>query len=412
MGRGVRRAAVGALLVLVAGAWSLALGLGPRATAEPEPSAARLESFEMPGPPVDPTLPGGRLPGRRTVPKVNVLLPAGYDTSPGARYPVLWLLHGANGGADSWKADLQTVLAGVDAVIVMPDGGMFGMYTDWWNDGHRGAPAWATQHLVHLREEVEQRYRIRDGRRWHALAGISMGGQGALRYAALLPGYFGSVAALSAALPDIQTVDMQVGLAALMAAGSVQGVEYERVWGPPSGAYAQGNSPAALLPNYEHTRVFLVAGNGVSCPQDPIRGADSLLVDTITETGIHLQQRRFASALRAAGVDVTDSIECGIHTFGVWERAWPVVRAWGFFERVPDRPTSWTYRTIAAAGEAWGLQYRFAAPPSEVVELRRAGDVLSVTGTGRLDVRGPEGCRLTLALPFAGKLPPSCWARH
>ena len=76
-------------------------------------------------------------------------------------------------------------------IMVMPDGGQFGMYMDWWNGGVRGAPAWATYHLQVLRQEIERRYPIRRGRRWHAIAGISMGGQGALRYAAMLPGYFG-----------------------------------------------------------------------------------------------------------------------------------------------------------------------------------------------------------------------------
>ena len=89
----------------------------------------------------------------------------------------------------------------------MPDGGVFGMYTDWWNDGARGNPAWATYHLRVLRREIERRYPIRAGRRWHAIGGISMGGQGTLRYAAMLPGYFGSAAGFSAALPDTQIPD-------------------------------------------------------------------------------------------------------------------------------------------------------------------------------------------------------------
>src|SRR3546814_7766171 len=75
----------------------------------------------------------------------------------------------------------------------MPDGGVFGMYMDWWNGGRREGPAWASYHLDVLRQTIDDRYNIRPGRRWHAIGGISMGGQGALRYAALLPGYFGSV---------------------------------------------------------------------------------------------------------------------------------------------------------------------------------------------------------------------------
>ena len=94
----------------------------------------------------------------------------------------------------------------------MPDGGKFGMYTDWWNGGRRGDPAWATYHLKVLRRTIERRYRIRPGRRWHAIGGISMGGQGTLRYAAMLPGYFGSAVGFSAAFPDTQSPVAVAGL--------------------------------------------------------------------------------------------------------------------------------------------------------------------------------------------------------
>ena len=29
---------------------------------------------------------------------------------------------------------------------------------------------------------------------------------------------------------------------------------------------------------------------------------------------------------------------CGVHTFGVWDRAFAAARAWGFFKPVPERP--------------------------------------------------------------------------
>src|SRR3546814_20151946 len=87
------------------------------------------------------------------------------------------------------------------------------MDMDWWNGGRREGPAWASYHLDVLRQTIDDRYNIRPGRRSHAIGGISLGGQGALRYAALLPGYFGSVASFSADMPDTPTVEFQVGLA-------------------------------------------------------------------------------------------------------------------------------------------------------------------------------------------------------
>ena len=375
-----------------------------RAAAAPAP--ARIETFDVATRLVDPSSPGGILQKRRTSPRVHVLLPEGYDDHPGERYPVLWLLHGANGGTDSWLSSIKKLAAGLPAVIVMPDGGQFGMYMDWWNGGTRGGPAWATFHLQVLRQKIEERYRIRPERRWHAIAGISMGGQGALRYAALLPGYFGSVAGFSAALPNMRTPEAEVGLGVLTSAGGAVGVTYDAVYGPPTAPYARGTNPQDLVTNYEHSRIFLTSGLGAHCPQDPI--PQTLAIDTITETFIHLQQGPFAAAARNAGADVTPQTTCGSHTFGVWDRAFAAARAWGFFEPVPEAPHRWTYRTIATTGEAWGLRFRFAQPPSNVVVLRRAGDALRVSGHGRLELRGPEGCHVELDLPYDGRLPAAC----
>jgi S-formylglutathione hydrolase FrmB len=110
----------------------------------------------------------------------------------------------ANGGADTWASGIRKLAAGLPAIVVMPGGGMFGMYTDWWHDGARANPAWASYHLRLLKDTIESRYRVLPERRWHAIGGISMGGQGALRYAGLLPGYFGSVVGFSAASPNTQ----------------------------------------------------------------------------------------------------------------------------------------------------------------------------------------------------------------
>jgi S-formylglutathione hydrolase FrmB len=387
--------------------FALVVALGLLALAPAPALAAKLRSFELPSPLVDTSSPGGKLASGRTVPKVNILLPDGYDAHSKRGYPVLWLLHGANGGTDNWipgstkLAGITKLAAGFPGIVVMPDGGLFGMYTDWWNGGARSNPAWATYHLRVLRRTIERRYPIRSGRRWHAIAGISMGGQGTLRYAAMLPGYFGSAVGFSAALPDTQSPVAQGGITALT------GIRYEAIFGPAAGAYAEGNSPQALAPNYGHTRLYLTSGNGTNCPQDPVNPG-SIALDAATEGALHSQQAPFAAAVRAAGADVTAVTTCGVHTFGVWDRAFAAARAWGFFKPVPELPRSWVYRTVATAGEMWGLRFRFAKPPSVVARFKRSGRTLAATGKGSVRIRGGPGCRLSAKLPFERRLPRAC----
>lgn len=399
---------LGGLVVRVLCALALAVGttaLAPTGTAVADQSgpAQRLETFELPSPLVDTSTPGALLPGGRTVPKVNVLLPDGYDANPDRAYPVLWLLHGANGGADTWGSGIAELAAGLPAVVVMPDGGTFGMYTDWWQEGARANPAWATYHLRLLKDTIESRYRILPERRWHAIGGISMGGQGALRYAGLLPGYFGSVVGFSAAFPNMQAPEVQFGLSVL---GVVNGAGYHQIFGPATGPYAEGNNPTALVGNYAHTRMYLTSGNGINCPQDPI--LPSFPGDVVIEVLINVQQGLFAHTASAAGADVTATTTCGVHTFGVWDRAFAAARTWGFFEPVVEQPPNWEYRTVATTGEMWALDYEFEAPPSTVVTFTRSGDTLSATGSGRVHISGPGNCQLAATVPFTQPLPADC----
>lgn len=377
--------------------------VAPAGEAVADTSGQRLESFELPSPLIDTSAPGALLPGGRTVPKVNVLLPDGYDENPDRAYPVLWLLHGANNGADKWASNIEELAADLPAVIVMPDGGTFGMYMDWWHEGARANPAWATYHTQLLKDTIESRYRILPERRWHAIGGISMGGQGALRYAGLLPGYFGSVVGFSAALPNMQAPEVQFGLSVL---GLINGAGYRQIFGSPTGAYATGNNPTAIAGNYEHTRMYLTSGNGINCPQDPV--LPSFPGDVAIEVIINVQQGLFARTARAAGADVTTRTTCGVHTFGVWDRAFVAARAWGFFEPVEEHPANWAYRTVAAKGEMWSLDYEFAAPPTAVATFTRSGDTLSATGSGQVRISGRGNCELTETLPFSRPLPAAC----
>ena len=100
---------------------------------------------------------------------------------------------------------------------------------------------------------------------------------------------------------------------------------------------------------------------------------------------------------------------CGVHTFGVWDRAIPAARRWGFFEPVAENPDTWVYRTVATDGEAWGLGFRFAAPPDRIVDFRRRGPTLSIGAAGGpLTLTSPAGCSLSTPTPAEVHLPLPC----
>ncbi|HOO99929.1 MAG TPA: alpha/beta hydrolase-fold protein [Bacteroidales bacterium] len=136
--------------------------------------------------------------------KYAVYLPPDYGTSERS-YPVLYLLHGAGDDQTGWVqfgevlhiAD-KAILAGTvtPMVIIMPDA----------NTGRRGyvndvKGEWRYEDFFF--EEfipfVEKTYRIKSEKRYRAIAGLSMGGEGTFIYALHHPELFSSACPLSAA---------------------------------------------------------------------------------------------------------------------------------------------------------------------------------------------------------------------
>src|SRR4029453_12637315 len=112
--------------------------------------------------------------------------PKAFFSQAGAAWPVLYLVHGGFGTYVDWteSSDVASLARRRDVLVVMPDGGSLGFYTDWWARGG-SKPGWETFHLVELAQILERGLRAGDRR---AIAGLSMGGFGAISYAGRRPG--------------------------------------------------------------------------------------------------------------------------------------------------------------------------------------------------------------------------------
>src|SRR5262245_51144740 len=142
------------------------------------------------------------LPKRVRVPDstVRILVPAGYEGGR-TRYPVLYLLHGAGDTYATWteRTDVQELTAGLPLIVVMPDGGRdanAGFYSDWVD----GSRQWETFHTRVLPRWVDRHFRTLPQRRHRAVAGLSMGGFGAMSYAARHRALFRAAASFSGAV--------------------------------------------------------------------------------------------------------------------------------------------------------------------------------------------------------------------
>ncbi|TWJ06427.1 S-formylglutathione hydrolase FrmB [Stackebrandtia albiflava] len=225
-------------------------------------------------------------------PGVNVLLPDGYHTS-GKRYPVLYLLHGGNSDFRHFHMheNIVNLTAGREIIVVMPDAS-----TGWYSNPvstNTGPRNWEFFHIEQLLRWIEQNFRTfpeYDGR---AVAGFSMGGFGALKYAAKYYGHFCSVSSHSG--PASLRRDFGLVVHWANATSAALDLGGGTVYGAPlwDEARVSADNPMERIPSYHHKRVFLVAGTS----PDPVNW-----FDTVNETQVLAGQREFRAALSQAGI--------------------------------------------------------------------------------------------------------------
>lgn len=127
----------------------------------------------------------------------NLLLPQDYAASKD-RYPVLYLLHGYTDHYPAWISytDLVHYARRYSEIIVMPEGDN-GFYTNSYSDPKL---AWEDFVIKDLIPYIDSHYRTIATRQGRAIAGLSMGGYGAMKLGLKHPDMFAAIASLSGAL--------------------------------------------------------------------------------------------------------------------------------------------------------------------------------------------------------------------
>ncbi|MFI0448440.1 alpha/beta hydrolase [Actinomadura sp. 6N118] len=264
---------------------------------------------------------------------VRVRVPQGWQRDSARTWPVVFALGGGD-SADTqatWmeSTDIEDVAAQWDALVVMPDPGQAG-FTDWYNYGAFGAPAWETFHTVELRQLIERNFRGGDRR---AAIGISSGGLGAITMAGRHPGLFKYAASYSGLLHiTMPGIDAQ-----LMLLNASVGDAF-RIWGVPllHRANWRANNPYDLAEKMRGTGLYVSSGTtGDRGPLDPTdmtlpEAIRARLVGGISEQMTGLTSSAFVNRLRSLGIPVTANLYGdGWHQWKYWDRemktSWPAI---------------------------------------------------------------------------------------
>lgn len=153
----------------------------------------------------------------------------------GIKYPVLWLLHGTYGDHTDWvrKSSIELYACEKDLAVVMPSA-LNSNYSNW-DDFAIGYSMWdyVTEELMPM---IYNWYPISDRRADNFIAGLSMGGGGACKFAVNHPEKFAAAAILSSAPRNLRNIDLATAdartLTSIQNAGSLEEYvnSYENVW--------------------------------------------------------------------------------------------------------------------------------------------------------------------------------------
>lgn len=223
--------------------------------------------------------------------RYRVLVPEGYGQSL-RRYPVLVLLHGLMGNYRDWstRSNLAEHSRNIPLVIVMPDG-----ENSWYTNSEGDAKAKFEDYILNdLIQDVEQKYDVIRSSYGRAVAGLSMGGFGALKLALKRPRRFVVAASFSGALPAARDADF----------GSNMGKESERlrqIFGSAGSDTRRANDVYALV---------------AAIPKDQ---APYMYVDCGTDDPLLDANRQMSAALKTAGLAYEYHEYPGAHTWNYWD---------------------------------------------------------------------------------------------
>ncbi|QDP96996.1 esterase family protein [Microlunatus elymi] len=210
--------------------------------------------------------------------------------------PVLYLLHGLSDDDTIWlrRTSIERYAAPLGLAVVMPQ-----VHRSFYTDQAYGGRYWTflSEELPAL---VQSFFRVSDRREDTFVAGLSMGGYGAMKWALTEPDRFAAAASLSGAvnLTGLRTGRTRPDDPRM----------FERIFGDE--------------PIPESADLFALLGK-VDVERSP-----KLYVGCGTEDGLEPDNREFVRAIEDRGLDLRTSFVPGEHAWGLWDAEIQQVLDW------------------------------------------------------------------------------------
>lgn len=258
-------------------------------------------------------VPSGQIADAR--PSVVVTLPRGFD--PQLDHPVVYLLHGTDDSAVTWfeKGGVETASADLEAIVIQPEGGETGWYTDWSVQAGQSR-YWRSFHLDQVVPWVDRTFPTLATPESRAIVGTSAGGFGAVSYAEQRPEVFGTVISFSGvlALDDPQTRGLAED-------------EFARETGDGDDVLGDGQrtteaqwqdaDPSLHAGRLDKTSIAVYRGSG-DAYESGIAATAQTFIDRAESLGLEVQSHRFEELFDEDDPMPNDSRCTGGHEWSCW----------------------------------------------------------------------------------------------
>ena len=248
---------------------------------------------------------------RKSAQSFNVILPL--DAMPGSEetaadgegpFKTIYLLHGYSGSRNDWLrySDIELWAKKYNYAVIMPDGGN-SFYLDNEDTGE-GFGDHIGRELVSLTRRM---FPLSHRRLDTVIAGLSMGGFGALRNGLMYSETFGAIIALSSALITEEVAAMQPGTGNAIAPYGY----YRHTFGDPGKLSGSDKDPKHLAE--ECVKRGLMPDIFLACG---------------TEDFLYAQNTDYHTHLQAIGYPHQWRTQEGNHDFNFWNKAMPAALEW------------------------------------------------------------------------------------
>lgn len=222
----------------------------------------------------------------------------------GGAFPTIYLLHGYSGNRNDWllRTRIEEWATAEGWAVIMPDGA-----NSFYLDNEATGELYGTFVGEELVEITRKMFNLSSKKEDTVIAGLSMGGFGALRNGLFYPNRFGAVVALSSALITDEVAQMKEGEHNGVAPYSY----YRHIFGDTNKVRGSDKDPKylakACLENGVTPRVFLACGS------------EDFLYENNCDYHNYLEEIGYKHAWR---------ITPGVHNFDFWNTAMQAALKW------------------------------------------------------------------------------------